>query len=83
MEAEGLGFFLWLLFHTSRARQVGDQFLSPGTLNPGYTSLCYLLCFPLSASGFLIPNPLAGFMEEGGGVGTWRMWKAFWMVGMA
>lgn len=63
--------------------QAGGWSVSPGTLNPGYTSLCYLLCFPLSASGFLIPNPLAGFMEEGGGVGTWRMWKAFWMVGMA
>lgn len=25
---------------------------------------------------------LPDFMEEGDGVGTWRIWKAFWIVGM-
>lgn len=30
-------------------------------------------------SGGYLPD----FTEDGDGVGTWRIWKAFWMVGMA
>lgn len=33
--------------------------------------------------GLLFPGGyLPGFMGEAGGVGTWRLWKALWMVGM-